>query len=91
MTKLHSNQKGFGLLAVLLVVVVVGAVAVVALRVVGNESPNGTASTVKKTASVPATLTTKADVTQAASALDSTNVDSSMNPDQLDSDLNSLL
>jgi len=88
MTKLRSNQAGFGLLAVLLVVVVVGAVAVVALRVRGGESPaNSTSST---TAKASGTLTSKADVTKAAAALDATNVDS-MNPDQLDSDLNSLL
>ena len=86
MKAIHSNQRGIAHLALLLVLVVVVAVGVVGWRVM-NSKPATPTSTV---AAVPAKLTSKADVKTAATALDSTDVDSSLNPDQLDSDLNSL-
>lgn len=89
MKNLRSNQQGIGHVVALLVLVVVAAVAFAGWRVM---SANNTADTATQTASkTPPVLKTKADVTKAANELDATAVDSTVNPDSLDSDINSLL
>ena len=93
MKRLHSSEHGLGHLALLTVVVVLTIVGLAGYVVVHNSDlENGSTGTVQTSStSVPSVLKTKADVTTAAKALDSINVDSSVNPNQLDSDLNSLL
>ena len=90
MKTIRLNQKGIGHIAALLVLVVVAAVAFAGWRVM---NANKTSDTATQTASstVPAVLKTKADVTKAANELDATNVDSTVNPDSLDGDINTLL
>ena len=90
MQKVHSNQQGFGFLAVLLVVVVLGALTVVALRVTGAKNDVPADATTAKVA-VPDTISSKADVSKASAALDAIDVDNGVNPDSLNKDLNSLL
>lgn len=91
MKAIRKNQTGFGLLPVLLVVVVLGAIAVVGLRMANNASApldnNGTVATKR----VPPAIKNKADLQKAAQALDTTAIDTGVNPGELDSDLNSLL
>lgn len=92
MKRVRSNQQGFGHLALLLVVVVVLAVAAVGWRVMDNKTPAGSgAGNTAAANAVPATLKTTADVTRAANALNALQVDSTVNPNQLDSDISSLL
>jgi len=90
MKSLRSNQHGIGHVAALLVLVLVAAVAFAGWRVMNaDKSSDTTTQTASNTA--PSTLKTKADVTKAANELDATSVDNTVNPDSLDSDINSLL
>ena len=89
MKSLRSNQQGIGHVVALLVLVLVAAVAFAGWRVM---NANKTSDTTARAASqTPSVLKTKADVTKAANELDATSVDSTVNPDSLDSDINSLL
>ena len=89
MKSLRSNQQGIGHVVALLVLVLVAAVAFAGWRVMNaNKTSDTTAQTASQT---PSVLKTKADVTKAANELDATSVDSTVNPDSLDSDINSLL
>ena len=90
MKSLRTNQQGIGHVVLLLTLVVVAGVGFAGWRVYSGTKTTGDTATVQSGASVPATLKTKADVTAAANQLDGTSVDS-VNPDSLDSDLNSLL
>jgi len=88
MPKFLKNEQGVGhLLLALLLVVVVGGVAFAGWRVMSKPT---TVATTTATNSVPAKLSSKSDVRAAVKALDETSLDG-LNPDQLDSDLNSLL
>ncbi len=87
-----SNQQGFGLVVVVLAIVTVGVVAFGAVRVMGaNKTSLASSSSATSHAKVPAAVKTTADLRQASKALDETTVDSGVNPDQLNNDLNSLL
>ena len=87
----HTRQKGFGFLGLLLVLVVVGAIALIALRVMGSQgsvTPNSAAS--QSATTVPTKIQNKTDLQQANTALDNTTGDQ-VDLNQLDSDLNALL
>jgi ABC-type spermidine/putrescine transport system permease subunit II len=91
------NQTGSHLVVGLLAIVVVAAVSFAGYRVMvkntGLQTSN-TSSTIKHTtAAVPATITNRAGLTQAAQSLDSASADinSNVNGDSLNTDLNSLL
>ncbi len=90
--KYSLNQRGSSQLVAILAVAVIAAVGVVGYRVVSQPS-NEQSSTpvVSSSAKVPTTIKSKSDVRKADAALNSTAIDSSVNPNQLDSDLNSLL
>ena len=90
MSKSRTNQQGFGFLFVLLVVVVIGAIALVGMRVMRNRSSSVVSDSVKGQSAVPATVANKADLQSAATAIDTTNVDQ-VDLTQLDGDLNALL
>jgi hypothetical protein len=85
------NQRGSGHVVLLLAVLVVAVVGFAGYRVMSAKSPADTSDTASANATVPAKLTSKADVLKASNALDQTAVDSSVNPDSLNNDLNSLL
>ena len=86
-----SNQQGFGFAVVLIAIVVVGIIAFGAVRVMSKNSvvTDSSVATVKPV--VPAKFTSTADLQKATKALDETTVDSGVNPDQLNDDLDSLL
>lgn len=85
------NQRGSSHIVLLLAVVVVAVVAFAGYRVMNANNPSEPSDTASASASVPAKLTSKADVLKADKALDQTAIDSSVNPDTLNNDLNSLL
>lgn len=89
MKTIHTNQRGIAHLALLLVVAVVLAAGLVGYRVMNTSKTTDNGSSTSNT--VSAKLKTKADVTKAANELEATNVDSTVSPDELDSDINSLL
>lgn len=86
-----SNQQGFGFAVILIAIVVVGIIAFGAVRVMSKSPSLADASVPKVKTVVPAKFTSTADVQKATKALDETPVDSGVNPDQLNDDLDSLL
>lgn len=87
----HLGQNGFSQVALLLVVVVVVAVGFVGYEVHNHNLKTTTKSTaVIKTNDVPASINSSEDLNQAASALDNTNVDTSVDPNSLDNDINGI-
>lgn len=91
MKTLNRNQQGFGFLAVLLVIVVLGALALVAVQVKNNVTSGPASTAIGTNPQVPAKIQSRADLQKAATALDATSVDKGVNPDQLDTDLKALL
>ena len=85
------NQSGLGNIAILLLVLVVAVVAFAGYKVADSTKVKPAVSTATTQASAPKAITSTADVEQAEASLDSANADSSINPDQLDQDLNELL
>lgn len=91
------NQIGASHVVLFVAVAVIAAVGVVGYRVASNTandqstSDSNISSAANHDVSVPNQINTKADINQASKALDSTSVDSSINPSQLDQDLNSVL
>lgn len=89
----YLNQRGSSQIIILVAVVVVAIVGVAGYRVY-NQNSNATTTT-KSTAviksTVPSSIKSNADVTQATKALDTTNIDGTVNPTTLDSDLNAVL
>jgi len=90
--KLRTNQSGFGHLVLVVILLVVAAAGFVGWRIM-QQADTDTAITAgaKGSAVIPAQINSKADVKKADKALDNTSIDSSVNPAQLDSDLNALL
>lgn len=96
MARIHLDQRGSSHIVALLFVVIVAAVGFAAYRVMSankNSSSvaNAPTNTLTKPLAAPADIKSKADVQQAAKALDSDQLDKNLDPSQLDSDLNSLL
>ena len=86
------NQSGIAHLGILLGLVVVAAIAFAGYRVMSQQSDNLTAET-SASATVPAAIKTKSDLSQTGKALDQTSADLNNNLDSssLDSDINSML
>ena len=87
--KLKHNQKGFGHLLVLCAIVVIAAIAFVAYRV--NNSENDNAIQKASQSAAPETIQSTEDLTATESAVDQAPVDSDLNPDDLNEDVDSLL
>jgi hypothetical protein len=90
----NLNQKGFGHIAVLFVLVFVAVVGFAGYKVFTmNKSADTTVSSVVANPTVPSRISTKADLTATAKALDSSSsqVDSNLNDGALNSDLNDML
>jgi len=90
MKRLTTDQTGFGFVAILAVIALLGIVAFAGVRVM-NSNQVDTTTSLSRTHSVPAKIQTSADLTKASAALDATPIDNGVNPNQLDKDLNSLL
>lgn len=88
---LSQNQRGSSHIVALLVVVVVAGIAFAGYRVMNRDSIVASSVPAVSTSKVPATLKSKSDVEKANASLDSTAIDSSVDPGQLDGDINSLL
>lgn len=89
---MKSKPNGFAHLALLLLLVVAAVVGFVGYKVVKNHqdksAANQTSTAVIQSAGV---IQSKADLDRAAASLNGQAVDSDLNPNQLDSDVNSLL
>jgi hypothetical protein len=89
---ISRNQQGIAHLTGILVILVLLIVGVVGYRVVrantDNQLSNNESSLSES--SVPNSFKSTADVTRADKALEKTSVDDSLNPNQLDSDINAL-
>lgn len=92
MRRLQTDQRGFGFIGFILIVVVIAAIALVGMRVMGGQLNRQTVSDAANMTptAVPAKVASAADLQTASQALNTTNV-SSVDLTQLDSDLNSLL
>ena len=91
MKRLTTDQTGFGFVAILAVIALLGIVAFAGVRVMNSNQVDTTTTSLSRTHSVPAKIQTSADLTKASAALDATPIDNGVNPNQLDKDLNSLL
>jgi len=91
MKRLTTAQNGFGFVAVLAVIALLGIVAFAGVRVLNSSQVDTTTASLTRKANVPAKIQTSADLSKASAALDATPIDSGVNPNQLDKDLNSLL
>lgn len=92
MAHIETNQHGFEHVTLAIVIVVLVAVGVVGYRVASK--PNSTAKispiTKTTTTSASSTLKTKSDITSAKNSLSSEQVETDLNPAQLDKDLSDL-
>lgn len=87
--KLMHNQKGATHIIAALVIVLVAVVGFAGYRVMdANKDKDGTTTT---SSQVPDKIQSKNDIEQASTALDSEDSDTTLDPSQLDSDLNDLL
>jgi hypothetical protein len=86
------NQSGALHIALLLGLVLVTVVAFAGYRVMNSSEPVADNTTVSSS-SVPESIKTQEDLTQTSKALDDTNaqLDSSLNDDALDSDIDAML
>jgi hypothetical protein len=90
--KVSRNQQGIAhVLVLVLIMAVVGATAFAGYRVVKSNEANTdtTVSDVHSTA-VPKKIQSKNDLSKADNALDNTTIESSVDPNQLNSDLNAI-
>jgi len=89
------NTSGSHVVALVVGVLVVGVIGLAGYKVwQNNKTPvTDTATTVKTSSAVPSTIKSNADLTSASKALDdsSAQVNSNLNDDSLNSDLNDLL
>lgn len=89
----YKNQSGFALVELVVIVVVVAALSFVSLKVVNKSSGDNKASTTPVVAQVtlPSKIQSKGDVSQSIKALDTTPINSKLDPNQFDSSITSLL
>ena len=92
MKSLNHNQSGSGLVVVALLVLVIGLAGFAGYRVAHKDkSASNKDASVSQQTQPPAKIQSSADLKKANKALDSTAIDSTVNPGQLDNDVNSLL
>jgi flagellar basal body-associated protein FliL len=93
MSRPTISQAGSSHIVALVGVLVIAVVAFAGYRVLHSSTPVDTASSktsTAETAQVPSAIKSKSDVTEASKALDSTQIDDSVNPNSLNDDLNAL-
>jgi predicted negative regulator of RcsB-dependent stress response len=93
---LTRNQRGFETVGILFVVVILAVIGFTSYKVWSNSQAKPVASVVgvaSTAASVPATITSKADLTKTSKALDSSSaqLNSQVNGDSLNGDITDLL
>ena len=86
-----TNQTGFAFIAILIAVVAVGLISFAAVRIKGSDTSVSSSAVVTMPTKVPAKISNTADVKRAAKALDDTQIDKGVNPNQLNNDLDALL
>jgi hypothetical protein len=88
-----TSQKGIAHLSLLLLLVVIAVVAFAGYKVAKNHDQiKPSVSTTAPAASSPTqTIESQGDLNNAESTLDNTNLDSNLNPNDYDQDINSLL
>jgi uncharacterized protein (UPF0333 family) len=96
MNKMKSkSESGLAhIVLLILILLVIGVVFFVGMRVVEDQNTGettGSASVASTTATVPGTIKNVSDLNAAQASLNQTNVDSDLNPDSLNADLNSVL
>lgn len=93
MKKIRTNQKGFELVGVLIVLVVLTVIVFVGYRAVNGRISKTSlpAASTSSAIQLPSKIKSKADVQQASKSLDADSADKQLNPAQLDKDLTSLL
>lgn len=90
--KKRISQNGFGHTLVLLLLVVVAVVALVGYKVMKNQTSTRLSSETSSTPlSTASTIKTSADLQKAETTISNQNVDSDLNPDQMNDDIDSLL
>lgn len=91
MRNLRSSQEGAGIIALVLVMAVIVAVAVVGYRVVKlHDNTVASDNIPAHSVAYPVKITSKANLTQAANALQSSAINSSLDTSQLDADIQAL-
>ncbi len=88
--KILRNQDGSSHVMIFVAVAVIAVVGIVAFRVQDADAPTVTTTLPNRSANVPNAIESAADIRKAESALDTTTIDSSVNPNQLDEDINAL-
>jgi Tfp pilus assembly protein PilE len=94
---LNKNQKGFEMIGLLFVVVIIGIIGFTSFKVWSNSQTkkenSSTTATVVKTTAIPTVINTKADLTKASKALDTseTQINSQVNGNSLNGDISDLL
>lgn len=89
--KVSLNQRGSSHLVLVLAALVIVAVGAVGYKVMNsNQGTPSTSVASSNEAKVPDSIKSTADVKKAQAALQSTDVDKNVNPNQLDKDLNAL-
>lgn len=91
--KLSLNQRGSSHLVMLLGVAILAVVVLAGYRVMSHANQGSPASTTvsAKETRIPNDIKTSADISKAQAALETTDVDKNVNPEQLDGDLNAVL
>jgi cytoskeletal protein RodZ len=92
-TKSKSESGLAHVVLLVLILVVVSVIVLVGVHVMQNQNTGETSSApvASTKASVPATFKSNSDLDSAQASLNQTNVDSDLNPDSLNSDVDSLL
>ena len=89
----NKKQQGFAVVELILVAFVLVAIGVVGFKIANKNKPlagsNSPAATTHT--SLPSKISSKSEVTKSIQAIDSTPINSKLDPSQLDGDLNSLL
>jgi len=87
------NQSGSLVVVILLAVTVIAVAGFVGYKVANNSSTETQVSSepASSATAAKAEIKSSADVKKAATELETTNVDTQVNPDELDSDINSIL
>ena len=88
-----SNQTGFTVLELLIVLVILSVIGLVGLKVVNSNATlsSTTSGVATQTTKIPTKITSTADLQQASTALDQTQIDSQLDPTSLDTSIKSLL
>jgi len=82
---MKRSNSGFSIVELVIILATVGVIGAIGYQVYHDHQTKTAA------VAIPSKIQTKSDLKQAASSLDSQNIDKSLDPTQLDSDVKSLL